>query len=180
MNVSWSADHRIIDGATMSRFSNLWRTYLENPASMVLDLKWTLLWKWDLCCQLLPGVSLGYLQLQNSVPWLMFLLSHSFVGKRKKKPFNSFSLLALIQIKDCYCNFTSQNTCLMLMSFWGAGAAHYNFCVAFYALCLVRNELNLFAQVKQLKSPLSFPNAQSLCVGDRGWYWLALEQASGL
>ncbi|XP_034387092.1 lipoamide acyltransferase component of branched-chain alpha-keto acid dehydrogenase complex, mitochondrial [Cyclopterus lumpus] len=39
MNVSWSADHRIIDGATMSRFSNLWREYLENPASMMLDLK---------------------------------------------------------------------------------------------------------------------------------------------
>uniref|UniRef100_A0A9J7ZYQ4 Dihydrolipoamide acetyltransferase component of pyruvate dehydrogenase complex n=1 Tax=Cyprinus carpio carpio TaxID=630221 RepID=A0A9J7ZYQ4_CYPCA len=39
MNVSWSADHRIIDGATMSRFSNLWRSYLENPASMVLDLQ---------------------------------------------------------------------------------------------------------------------------------------------
>ncbi|XP_028857659.1 lipoamide acyltransferase component of branched-chain alpha-keto acid dehydrogenase complex, mitochondrial isoform X2 [Denticeps clupeoides] len=39
MNVSWSADHRIVDGATMSRFSNLWRSYLENPAAMVLDLK---------------------------------------------------------------------------------------------------------------------------------------------
>ncbi|XP_068449237.1 lipoamide acyltransferase component of branched-chain alpha-keto acid dehydrogenase complex, mitochondrial [Clinocottus analis] len=39
MNVSWSADHRVIDGATMSRFSNLWREYLENPARMVLDLK---------------------------------------------------------------------------------------------------------------------------------------------
>uniref|UniRef100_A0A7N9AK05 Dihydrolipoamide acetyltransferase component of pyruvate dehydrogenase complex n=1 Tax=Mastacembelus armatus TaxID=205130 RepID=A0A7N9AK05_9TELE len=39
MKVSWSADHRIIDGATMCRFSNLWREYLENPATMVLDLK---------------------------------------------------------------------------------------------------------------------------------------------
>lgn len=39
MKVSWSADHRIIDGATMCRFSNLWKEYLENPASMVLDLK---------------------------------------------------------------------------------------------------------------------------------------------
>ncbi|XP_056112536.1 lipoamide acyltransferase component of branched-chain alpha-keto acid dehydrogenase complex, mitochondrial [Rhinichthys klamathensis goyatoka] len=39
MNVSWSADHRIIDGATMCRFSNMWRSYLENPATMVLDLK---------------------------------------------------------------------------------------------------------------------------------------------
>ncbi|XP_067310355.1 lipoamide acyltransferase component of branched-chain alpha-keto acid dehydrogenase complex, mitochondrial-like [Pseudorasbora parva] len=39
MNVSWSADHRVIDGATMSRFSNLWQSYLENPAAMVLDLK---------------------------------------------------------------------------------------------------------------------------------------------
>ncbi|XP_063284488.1 lipoamide acyltransferase component of branched-chain alpha-keto acid dehydrogenase complex, mitochondrial [Pelobates fuscus] len=39
INVSWSADHRIIDGATMSRFSNLWKSYLENPSSMLMDLK---------------------------------------------------------------------------------------------------------------------------------------------
>ncbi|XP_032883827.1 lipoamide acyltransferase component of branched-chain alpha-keto acid dehydrogenase complex, mitochondrial isoform X1 [Amblyraja radiata] len=39
MNISWSADHRIIDGATMARFSNLWKFYLENPATMLLDLK---------------------------------------------------------------------------------------------------------------------------------------------
>lgn len=39
MQVSWSADHRVIDGATAANFSNLWKRYLENPATMVLDLK---------------------------------------------------------------------------------------------------------------------------------------------
>jgi len=39
MNVSWSADHRLLDGATVARFSNQWKDYLEDPASMVLDLK---------------------------------------------------------------------------------------------------------------------------------------------
>ncbi|KAI9558166.1 hypothetical protein GHT06_014919 [Daphnia sinensis] len=39
MQVSWSADHRVIDGASMARFSNLWKAYLENPSTMILDLK---------------------------------------------------------------------------------------------------------------------------------------------
>ena len=39
MNVSWSADHRILDGATVARFSNRWKSYLENPASLIMDLK---------------------------------------------------------------------------------------------------------------------------------------------
>ena len=39
MQVTWSADHRVIDGATVARFSNQWKSYLENPASMLLDLK---------------------------------------------------------------------------------------------------------------------------------------------
>ncbi len=39
MTVSWSGDHRIIDGATMVKFNNLWKSYLENPMTMLADLK---------------------------------------------------------------------------------------------------------------------------------------------
>ncbi|XP_031569107.1 lipoamide acyltransferase component of branched-chain alpha-keto acid dehydrogenase complex, mitochondrial-like [Actinia tenebrosa] len=39
VNVSWSADHRIIEGAVMARFSNVWKSYLENPASMLIDMR---------------------------------------------------------------------------------------------------------------------------------------------
>lgn len=35
MQVSWSGDHRIIDGATMVRFNNVWKAYLENPMTLV-------------------------------------------------------------------------------------------------------------------------------------------------
>jgi 2-oxoisovalerate dehydrogenase E2 component (dihydrolipoyl transacylase) len=38
MNVSWSADHRIIDGATLARFSKLWKQYLEKPSTMLLEM----------------------------------------------------------------------------------------------------------------------------------------------
>ncbi|CAL1280448.1 unnamed protein product [Larinioides sclopetarius] len=39
MQVSWTADHRVIDGATICRFSNLWKSYLEDPATMLLHLR---------------------------------------------------------------------------------------------------------------------------------------------
>ncbi|WP_116473666.1 2-oxo acid dehydrogenase subunit E2 [Zobellella maritima] len=38
MQVSWSGDHRVIDGATMARFSNLWKQYLEQPELMLATL----------------------------------------------------------------------------------------------------------------------------------------------
>lgn len=31
MNVSFGCDHRVLDGATSTRFSNQWKSYLENP-----------------------------------------------------------------------------------------------------------------------------------------------------
>ncbi|MFT6989873.1 MAG: 2-oxoisovalerate dehydrogenase E2 component (dihydrolipoyl transacylase) [Paraglaciecola sp.] len=39
MQISWSGDHRIIDGATMVRFNNLWKSYLENPLYMLAKAK---------------------------------------------------------------------------------------------------------------------------------------------
>jgi 2-oxoisovalerate dehydrogenase E2 component (dihydrolipoyl transacylase) len=39
MQVSWSGDHRVIDGATMARFCNLWKNYLEQPVRMLVDLR---------------------------------------------------------------------------------------------------------------------------------------------
>lgn len=38
MHISWSGDHRIIDGGTIARFSNLWKAYLESPSTMLLRL----------------------------------------------------------------------------------------------------------------------------------------------
>jgi 2-oxoisovalerate dehydrogenase E2 component (dihydrolipoyl transacylase) len=38
MTVSWSGDHRVIDGATIARFNNYWKSYLENPVSMLATL----------------------------------------------------------------------------------------------------------------------------------------------
>lgn len=35
MNVSWSGDHRVIDGGTIARFNNLWKSYLEVPSTML-------------------------------------------------------------------------------------------------------------------------------------------------
>ena len=38
MQVSWSGDHRVIDGGTIARFCNLWKHYLEQPQEMLLAM----------------------------------------------------------------------------------------------------------------------------------------------
>jgi 2-oxoisovalerate dehydrogenase E2 component (dihydrolipoyl transacylase) len=38
MTISWAGDHRIIDGGTITRFNNLWKSYLEAPQTMLLHL----------------------------------------------------------------------------------------------------------------------------------------------
>lgn len=35
MNVSWSADHRVVDGASVAKFSNAWRSMIENPLMLL-------------------------------------------------------------------------------------------------------------------------------------------------
>ncbi|MCT6699427.1 dihydrolipoyllysine-residue acetyltransferase [Rheinheimera sp. 4Y26] len=39
MQVSWSGDHRVIDGGTIARFTNLWKQYLEEPSSMLVNMR---------------------------------------------------------------------------------------------------------------------------------------------
>jgi len=39
MQVSWSGDHRVIDGGTIARFNNLWKSYLENPSAMMMTMR---------------------------------------------------------------------------------------------------------------------------------------------
>ncbi|MCE9678732.1 dihydrolipoyllysine-residue acetyltransferase [Shewanella sp. AS1] len=38
MQVSWSGDHRVIDGGTIAKFCNLWKQYLEQPQEMLLAM----------------------------------------------------------------------------------------------------------------------------------------------
>lgn len=38
MQISWSGDHRVIDGGTISRFCNLWKSFLEEPTDMLVAM----------------------------------------------------------------------------------------------------------------------------------------------
>ena len=38
MQVSWSGDHRVIDGGTIARFCNLWKSLLEQPSHMLVHM----------------------------------------------------------------------------------------------------------------------------------------------
>jgi len=38
MQVSWSGDHRVIDGGSIARFCNLWKSFLESPSHMLIHM----------------------------------------------------------------------------------------------------------------------------------------------
>ncbi|XP_001606109.2 lipoamide acyltransferase component of branched-chain alpha-keto acid dehydrogenase complex, mitochondrial isoform X2 [Nasonia vitripennis] len=38
LSVSWAADHRVVDGVTMAKFSQLWKHYVENPSHLLVGL----------------------------------------------------------------------------------------------------------------------------------------------
>ena len=38
MPLSWNADHRVVDGATLASFCKVWKSYLESPDKMILHL----------------------------------------------------------------------------------------------------------------------------------------------
>lgn len=37
MGVSWSADHRVVEGAEMAAFTETWRSWVEHPERLVGD-----------------------------------------------------------------------------------------------------------------------------------------------
>jgi len=39
MNISWAADHRVVDGATIARFSNQLKEYIQRPTALISALK---------------------------------------------------------------------------------------------------------------------------------------------
>ena len=38
LTISWAADHRVVDGVTMAKFSNLWKYYVENPSHLIIGV----------------------------------------------------------------------------------------------------------------------------------------------
>ena len=39
MNITWSGDHRVVDGATIARFNEMWKGYIEQPSRMIVELR---------------------------------------------------------------------------------------------------------------------------------------------
>ncbi|ODV90441.1 hypothetical protein CANCADRAFT_2169 [Tortispora caseinolytica NRRL Y-17796] len=39
LNMSWSADHRVVDGMTMAQMAAEWKSLIENPSTMLMHLK---------------------------------------------------------------------------------------------------------------------------------------------
>ncbi|MBL4899632.1 MAG: 2-oxo acid dehydrogenase subunit E2 [Colwellia sp.] len=39
MQISWSGDHRVIDGGSIAHFCNLWKSFLEKPSNMIIHMR---------------------------------------------------------------------------------------------------------------------------------------------
>ena len=39
MNISYSGDHRVVDGATIALFSNAVKRYIEQPSLMLAEMR---------------------------------------------------------------------------------------------------------------------------------------------
>lgn len=39
LHVSFNADHRVVDGATVAKFVKAWKTYIETPSLLTANLK---------------------------------------------------------------------------------------------------------------------------------------------
>ena len=80
---SWSADHRVIDGATMARFSNSWISYLENPQLAPSSVRQSAALR--MLCRVLPCARSSEVEVtQDGSGWACGVRVRSSAGRNSK------------------------------------------------------------------------------------------------